>query len=125
MNRKYLWVSAVAVSLGLPAGMATVPAHAATAPAAPGFYQERPWDQPPDEYRDVQRQGFHDGIEAARRDYENHSRKDADDHERYRHPPVDRDMRNDYRDGFRRGYQVAMDHMRDHDRDDHDRPDLH
>lgn len=122
MNRKYLWVSALAVSLGLPAGIAGISAHAATAPAASGFYQERQWDQPPDEYRDVQRQGFHDGVDAARDDWSARRHKDADDHERYRHPPVDRGMRDDYREGFRRGYQVAMDHMRDHD---HDRPDQH
>jgi hypothetical protein len=118
MNRKWFAVSTLAISLAVPAGMMSARAHAATAPAAPGFYQERPWDQPPDEYRDVQRQGFHDGVEAARHDWDRHRHKDADDHERYKHPPVDRSLHGDYRDGFRHGYQVAMDHMRDHH--DHD-----
>jgi hypothetical protein len=100
--------------------MATARAHAATVFGSPvaAFAQERPWDSPPDEYRDVQRQGFHDGMEAARRDWERRSHKDADDHERYRHPPVDREFARDYRDAFREGYSRAMHHMRDERHDD-------
>ncbi len=77
------------------------------------------WDQPPSEFRDVQRQGFHDGIDAARRDFEHHRHADADDHEEFRHPHVDRGLRHDYREGFRRGYDVGMHHLMDHP-DDHD-----
>jgi hypothetical protein len=73
--------------------------------------QDRPWDAPPDEFRDVQRQGFHDGIEAARHDFDAHRRADAADHEAFRHPHVPRDQRDDYREGFRRGYERAMAHM--------------
>lgn len=118
MKTKWLSAAAIAAALVLPAGMAAK-AHAAAAPAAPGYYQERPWDQPPDEYRDVQRQGFRDGIEAARRDFDQHTRKDVDDHERYRRPPVQGNMQTDYRDGFRHGYDMAMRHMQGehHDRD--------
>ncbi|HWG21532.1 MAG TPA: hypothetical protein VG225_13465 [Terracidiphilus sp.] len=117
---KWFAVSAVALSLGAPIGLTTAKAHAA-APPQPlaGISQERPWDQPPDEFRDVQRRGFHDGIESARRDYDHHRRKDADDHERFRHPPVDRSLRDDYRDGFRRGYETAMNHMRGEHHEDH------
>ncbi|HKF47617.1 MAG TPA: hypothetical protein VKB38_09695 [Terracidiphilus sp.] len=119
---KWIAASAVAFAVAAPAGMLAPRAHAAT-PAAAGFYQDRPWDQPPDEYRDVQRQGFHDGVEAARHDWDRHSRKDADDHDRYRHPPVAREFHNDYRDGFKHGYDVAMSHIRDERRDhDNDRP---
>jgi hypothetical protein len=100
----------------------TAKAHAAALTPSPGFSQDRPWDQPPDEYRDVQREGFRDGIEAARRDWERHSHKDADDHERFRHPPVDRQFAHDYRDAFKRGYSEAMHHMHDEQRMDRDRP---
>ncbi len=72
------------------------------------------WDQPPAEYRDVQRQGFRDGIEAAHRDFDHHRHADAGDHEQFRHPPVPRGVRDDYREGFRHGYEVAMHHLWDH-----------
>jgi hypothetical protein len=88
----------------------------AASPQAPGYGQgQGGWDQPPSDFRDVQRQGFHDGIEAARRDFDHHHRASADDHEEYRHPHVDRAARDDYRDGFRRGYDAAMRHMGGYD----------
>lgn len=122
MRRNWFAISTLAVSLVVPAGLLSATAHATPANPAAGFHQDRDrdWDQPPDEFRDVQRQGFHDGIEAARSDYDRHRHKDADDHERYRHPPVDRSMREDYRQGFRRGYEVAMQHL-NNDHHDHDR----
>jgi len=87
----------------------------AAASQAPGYFlDEGGWDQPPAEFRDVQRQGFHDGIEAARHDFDHHRHADAGDHEEYRHPHVDHAMRDDYREGFRRGYDVAMHHLTDH-----------
>lgn len=69
------------------------------------------WDAPPQEFRDVQRQGFHDGIEGARRDFDNHRRPDPNNRDEFRHPRVPPSVRADYRDGFRRGYDVAMDHI--------------
>ncbi|HEY3705764.1 MAG TPA: hypothetical protein VGL22_11920 [Terracidiphilus sp.] len=110
---KWFSIAALTVSLAAPASMLTAKAHAAALPAATGLYQDRPWDNPPDEYRDVQKQGFRDGIEAARKDRERHDHKDADDHERFRHPPVDRQFTHDYRDAFKRGYSEAMHHMKD------------
>jgi hypothetical protein len=122
MKMQWFSIAALTAALALSAGIATS-AAAAAQPAPSGFYQERPWDQPPNEYRDVQSQGFREGIEAARHDYDSHSRKDADDHDRYRHPPVDRRFADDYRNGFREGYSRAMQHMRDdhHDHDDEPR----
>lgn len=75
------------------------------------------WDEPPAGYRDAQRRGFHEGVEAARHDMSENHRRDADDHEMYKRPPVDRDDRRAFREGFREGYRRAMDHMR-HDHDD-------
>jgi len=77
-----------------------------------GYWQERgDWDAPPREWNDIQRRGYHDGIEGARRDFENHRRPDVDNRDEYRHPDVPADMRGAYREGFRRGYDVAMSHM--------------
>lgn len=69
------------------------------------------WDAPPPEFREAQRQGFHDGVEGARRDVENRRRPNVNNRDEYRHPNVPRDLRRDYKDGFRRGYDVAMRHM--------------
>lgn len=84
--------------------------------------QDRNWNREPDNYRDAQRQGFHEGMEAARRDYDQHRHADVDDHQMYKHPPVDGgDARRDFRQGFKEGYRRAMDHMRnegDRGRDD-------
>ncbi len=117
MKNKSIAIAALTAALALPAGFMTTAAYAA--PAQPAVFQERPWDQPPDEYRDAQRQGFHDGIEAARRDWQDHRKKDADDHERYKHPPVDRQMHDQYREGFKHGYSEAMHHMKDMRNEDH------
>ncbi len=128
MNKNWISVSALVVALGVPAGVVSARAYAA-APAEPSaITQDRTWDQPPDEYRDMERRGFHDGVEGARRDFDNHRPPSPENREEYRHPHVPRDMRHDYREGFRRGYQEAMRHMtgdgdqyrhRDHD-DDHE-----
>ena len=73
--------------------------------------RDRDWDTPPQEFRDIQRQGFHDGIEGARKDYDNHRRPDVANRDEYRHPHVPDSAKADYREGFRRGYEVAMDHL--------------
>jgi hypothetical protein len=124
MKMRWFSIAALTVSLAASASMMTAKAHAEALPAAqPADSQERPWDQPPDEYRDVQRQGFHDGVDAARKDWDLHAHKDADDHERFRHPPVDRQFDHDYRDAFKHGYSEAMHHMKDERHDpDHGQP---
>ena len=79
----------------------------------------------PSEFREVQREGYHDGIEGARKDYNEHRRPDVNNRDEYRHPHVERSAEGDYSEGFRRGYEQAMNHMmsyrdRHHDHDDHD-----
>jgi hypothetical protein len=82
------------------------------ASAPSGYIQDGGgWDAPPAEFQDIQRRGFHDGIEGARKDFDNHRPPSVENRDEYRHPPVPRDARRDYRDGFRRGYEVAMHHM--------------
>ena len=69
------------------------------------------WQRPPNAWNDVQRRGFHDGIEGARRDFENHRRPDVDNRDEYRHPDAPPPMWNAYREGFRCGYDVGMSHL--------------
>jgi hypothetical protein len=120
VKNKTLAISALTIALAASAGWMTAKAYAAPlAQPAAGLYQDHPWDEPPGEFREVQKQGFHDGVEAARHDFEKHNHKDADDHEMYKHPRVERSLRDDYREGFKRGYENAMHHMRE-EHHDHD-----
>lgn len=116
MTKTWFAVSALGLALGATSSGIVAKAYAAP-PASPaaGQYQEGQsrWDEPPSEYRDAARQGFHDGVEAARRDFETRSHKDADDHDRYRHPNVEREFVDDYRHAFREGYSRAMHHMKE------------
>jgi len=112
------------------------PMAAATISGAAAQDQDRDrdrdrWDQAPDGYRDAQQRGYHEGVEAARHDFSEHRHADADDHQMYKHPPVEGgEAKRDFREGFRQGYHRAMDHMtregmnhdRDHDRDRDDQP---
>lgn len=122
MTKTWFAVSALALSLGATSGGFVARAYATPAPAQPQYEGQGRWDEPPSEYREAQRSGFHDGIEAARRDFENRRHKDADDHEAYRHPQVERNLVSDYRSAFREGYSRAMHHLKDegehHDHDD-------
>ncbi|NYF78445.1 hypothetical protein [Granulicella arctica] len=77
-------------------------------PPPPGYGQPGGWDTPPQEYREFQRQGFHDGIEGARKDIENHRRPNVNNRDEFRHPNVPGNVRHDYREAFRRGYNVGI-----------------
>jgi hypothetical protein len=121
MTKTWIAVSALALSLGATSGGLIAKAYAAPAASPATSYvgsQEGRWDEPPSEYRDAQRQGFHDGVEAARSDFETRSHKDADDHDRYRHPSVEREFVDDYRHGFKEGYSRAMHRMKEERHDD-------
>src|ERR1035437_9481176 len=71
------------------------------------------WDAPPQEFREIQRRGFHDGLEAAHRDFDNHNPPNIEEKREFRHPQVSDEFQNDYRDGFRRGYNMAFSHYRE------------
>ena len=104
----------VALSLVLLGGTAALTAqryYGPQGPPPPPAYGPRAWDAPPEEFRDIQRQGFHDGVEGARHDVDNHRRPDVNNRDEFRHPHVPPSLRRDYREGFRRGYDVAMQHM--------------
>ena len=77
-----------------------------------GYGQHRgDWDAPPQEFSDIQRQGFRDGVEGARKDIENHRQPNPNNRDEYRKPNVPHQMRDAYRQGFRRGYEQGMQHM--------------
>jgi hypothetical protein len=77
-------------------------------------YEQGPgaWDAPPPEFAEAERRGFRDGVEGARKDYENHRRPSVNNRDEFRDPhfisPPDR---RSYRIGFRRGYDVAVRHI--------------
>ena len=79
----------------------------------PQGYQQGPggWDGPPQQYNDAQRRGFHDGIEGARKDFDNHRPPNVNNRDEYRHPSVPGALRHDYRVGFREGYNVGVRHL--------------
>ena len=106
MIRNRVAVPVLAFTLAIP-GLVFAQPLAAPAPA----FQQSAWDTPPVEFREIQRQGFHDGIEGARKDFDNKRRPDVDNRDEYRHPHVAPSAQADYRDGFRRGYEAAMDHL--------------
>jgi hypothetical protein len=106
MMRNRLAVPVLALTLVTP-GLVFAQPFAAPAPA----FQQSAWDTPPAEFREIQRQGYHDGIEGARKDFDNKRRPDVNNRDEYRHPHVAPSAVADYREGFRRGYQVAVDHL--------------
>ena len=112
MKLRWIFLSGLALSL---ASLGTAKASAAPlGPVASAYVQdheENGWDAPPAEFRDIQRQGFHDGIEGARKDFDNHRAPNVNNRDEYRHPHVSPSAREDYREGFRRGYDVATHHL--------------
>jgi len=79
------------------------------APAAPelaAFGQER-WEMPPGEFNEIQRRGFYDGAEGARKDFGNHRLPSVFNRDEFRKPHVPRGFWRDYRQAFRRGYETA------------------
>jgi hypothetical protein len=110
MMRKQLAIPALAFALAT-SGLAMAQPYAAPAPAFQDHDRDRDWDTPPQEFRDIQRQGYHDGVEGARKDYDNHRRPDVKNRDEYRHPHVPDSAKADYREGFRRGYETAWDHL--------------
>jgi hypothetical protein len=61
----------------------------------------------PGRFTEMQRRGFHDGIQGAQKDYGNHRSPDPGNRDEYRNPPVTGEFRHEYREGFRRGYEMA------------------
>ena len=128
MKIRWIAPSLLALCVASTGGALKASAHEAQPVPGAAQYQDRDhdrWSEPPEEYREAQRRGFHEGVEAARQDFTERRHADADDHQTYKHPPVEESMRSEFREGFREGYRRAMDHMKRGDRDrDDDRPHL-
>lgn len=95
--------SPVAALVVAPAGLA------AESPAQ--NYGQEPWATAPSEWQGARRQGFHDGIEGARKDAENHRPPDVNNRDEYRNPDLPRRDWRAYREGFQRGYRVGIQHL--------------
>jgi hypothetical protein len=61
---------------------------------------------PPPEFGPVAQQGYHDGIQSARRDIRSGLAPDLQRHPRFRNPPVG--PPEEYRRGFRAGYDASF-----------------
>lgn len=115
-------IPALALFLGA-TGLVTARSYALPSGSPnPSYAQDRDrggWDMPPGELNEIQRHGFHDGLEGAHRDFDNHRRPDVRNRDEFRHPHLPPEQREAYRDGFRRGYEVGVRHFwgeHDHDR---------
>lgn len=84
----------------------------AQGPPPPGYGPQQSWEAPPSQFQqEIQRRGFRDGIEGARKDYGNHRRPDVNNRDEYKHPNVPGRDRRAYREAFRRGYSVGVQHL--------------
>lgn len=115
MRTKLLLIPAL--SLAMLTGSAAAIAQYGPPPPPPGQgYGPGPggpggWDNAPPEFREIQQRGFHDGIEGARKDFENHRRPTVNNRDEFRRPPVAGPDRRAYRQAFRRGYDVGVQHI--------------
>jgi hypothetical protein len=101
---------AVLIGLGLMT-FGVAGAKAQETPPPPGYYNQ-PWTRVPGSYgNDISRRGFHDGIEGARRDFQNHRPPNVNNRDEYRHPNVPRSVRREYQQAFRQGYNVGVQHI--------------
>jgi len=73
----------------------------------PVYYAPPP---PPPAFTAIAQRGYHDGIEAARRDLAAGRRPNVGRHPRFRNPPVPPPAFEDYRQGFRAGYEAVYRH---------------
>lgn len=104
--RKGFLLGALLLALGL-AGTAMAQVRVDVRILPPGWMEP----EPPHEFHDAGRQGFHDGIRAARADVDARARFGAARHDEFRHPPVDRPFRDEYRNAFQRGYNEVISHL--------------
>lgn len=100
----------LAIAIGT-AALAGAPAVVLGQGPPPPGYGPQPWEQPPSEFREIQQQAYHDGVEGARRDFENHRKPDVNNRDEYRHPHVPGPDKDVYREAFRRGYETGVQHI--------------
>ncbi len=111
MKEKWVLSSLLALSISATCLIVGPKTYAAPAQEHGVVVEQQRWDLPPHEFSEIQRKGFHDGVEGARKDFDHHRAPNVQDRDEYRHPHVDESARDDYREGFRRGYDAAMSHL--------------
>lgn len=103
-------IAALVLGAGMIAAPAALFAQGPPPPPPPG-YGQRGWDAPPPEFtRNIQRQGYRDGMYGAQKDFENHRRPtvmNRDEYRNYRGPD-----RRAYQSAFQRGYNAWWGHQR-------------
>ena len=104
-------IVAPSLLLALLAGTAAADAQYYQGPPPQQMYAQN-WMAPPPEFAAAQQRGFHDGIEGAKKDFENHRPPNVNNRDEYRNPHfIPSPDRRDYRFGFARGYRDAVRHM--------------
>lgn len=105
--------TALALVLGIALTGGTGLAVLAQGPPPPGAWEPQ---EPQGSWSNAWHSGFHDGIDAARHDVDAGRPPDPRRHDKFRHPDLPRDQRDDFREGFRRGYHMVYEHRehRDH-----------
>jgi hypothetical protein len=106
---KLAHATAALLALALPIGIASAQYY--QGPPPPPQYQGG-WEAPPAQFIAAQQRGYRDGVEGARKDFDNHRPPNVNNRDEYRNPhfiaPPDR---RSYREGFREGYRVAVQHI--------------
>ena len=111
MKTRGLTVAALALLIASTTGIMAAQYYGPPPPAA-RYAQEPGWDQVPPEFRAAQQRGFRDGVEGARKDFQNHRPPNVNNRDEYRNPHfIASPDRADYRMGFRQGYDVAVRHI--------------
>ncbi len=99
-------------SLALTVGAASAQYYGPPPQRPDSYGPVQPWETAPPEFRAAMQRGFHDGVEGARKDFQNHRPPNVNNRDEFRNPhfmaPPDR---HDYRMGFRRGYDVGVQHI--------------
>ncbi len=102
----------IAGSLLVPAALGMQAQQYGPPPPPPPQGYQPSWDAPPPEFAEMRQRGFRDGIQGARKDYENHRPPNVNNRDEYRHPGfIPGPDRREYKIGFRRGYDVGVQHI--------------
>ncbi len=111
-KRRLVPCIAAVFSLALTVGAASAQYYGPPPQRPDSYGPVQPWETAPQEFRAAMQRGFHDGVEGARKDFQNHRPPNVNNRDEFRNPhfiaPPDR---HDYRMGFRRGYQVGVQHI--------------
>ena len=98
------------LSLALLASAGIASAQYYQGPPPPAYQHD--WQNAPPQFVAAEQRGYRDGVEGARKDFDNHRPPNVNNRDEYRNPhfiaPPDRQS---YRHGFREGYRVAVQHI--------------